>query len=140
MVAYSYKPSFVQPIRLKVKRQTIRLPRKRHARPGEALQLFTGPRMKPERLGGAVCQTAYDVRLDFKTSPSVELDASITLDTDEALNAFAIRDGFAVPERFADLGWSPWEYMARWWRLTHPDHPVFSGVLIDWDDSFEAVS
>lgn len=141
MVAYSFKPSFVADIKAKVKRQTIRLPRKRHARAGEGLQLFTGPRMKPVRLGGGTCIAAYNVRLDFAAlSPSVTLDDGIVYDTHEALDAFAVRDGFSPPERFAADGLAPWEYMARWWRLTHPDHRVFNGVLIDWDDSFRAVS
>lgn len=141
MVAYSFKPSFIADIQAKVKRQTIRLPRKRHARPGEALQLFTGPRMKPVRLGAAICKAAYNVRLDFdRHSPSVTLDDSVVYDTREALNAFAVRDGFTPIDRGTRQPVSPWEYMAAWWRLTHPDHPAFSGVLIDWDDSFEAVS
>lgn len=140
MVAYSFQTRFIEPLRLKVKRQTIRLFRKRHARPGEGVQMFTGPRMRPLRLGAGICAGAYDVRLDFKaTSPSVTLDGAIVYDTDEALNEFAVRDGFSPPERFADQI-SPWEYMARFWRLTHPDHPVFQGVLIDWSDSFEAAS
>lgn len=138
MVAYSFKPSFIADIRGKVKRQTIRLPRKRHARAGEALQLFTGPRMKPVRLGAALCVSVRDVRLDF-TADQVTLDDFEVIEGDDALNAFAIRDGFQVPARLRDLSDMPaWEYMARWWALTHPGQPVFRGVLIDWGDSFEA--
>lgn len=135
MVAYSFKPSFIPHIVSKVKRQTIRLPRKRHARPGEALQFFHGPRMKPVRIGGAVCQAAREVRLDFKRG-LVTLDDAVELLHDDELNAFAIRDGFVPPAALAAV-LPPWEYMARWWALTHPDHPVFRGVLIDWTDSFE---
>lgn len=136
MVAYSFKPSFITDIRSRVKCQTIRLPRKRHARPGEALQLFTGPRMKPVRLGRAVCVGVRDVRLDFDCHV-VTLDDFETIEDPAALNAFAVRDGFRPADRFADMI-EPWEYMARWWSLTHPDQPVFRGVLIDWDDTFEA--
>lgn len=138
MVAYSFKPSFVGDIGARVKRQTIRLPRKRHARAGEALQLFTGPRMKPVRLGGATCVACRDVRLDF-TNNQITLDDFEVIEGDDALNAFAIRDGFRLPEKFADLDIAPWEYMARWWSQTHGEL-VFRGVLIDWGDTFERAS
>lgn len=47
MVAYNFKPQFASPVELGVKRQTIRaLGRRRHARPGEDLQLYTGMRTK----------------------------------------------------------------------------------------------
>lgn len=135
MVAYSFKPGFAADIRSGTKRQTIRLPRKRHARAGEQLQLFTGPRMKPVRLGAASCLAVRDVRLDFAEN-RVELDEFEVIDDWDALQDFAIRDGFSPPERFH---MAPWEYMRRWWSKTHPDQPVFRGVLIDWGQTFEAV-
>lgn len=46
MVAYSFKSGFVPAIRARTKRQTIRLPRPRHARPGEMLQTYCGMRTK----------------------------------------------------------------------------------------------
>ncbi|QQQ17770.1 hypothetical protein JIP62_10540 [Brevundimonas vitis] len=139
MVAYSFKPGFIDDIRSKVKCQTIRLPRKRHARAGEALQLFTGPRMKPVRLGRAICAASRDVRLDFKTNVVTLDDFEVIAGTEE-LNAFAVRDGFRLPETFpsAIIKMEPWEYMARWWAMTHPGQTVFRGVLIDWGQSFEA--
>lgn len=133
MVAYSFKPSFVAEIIAKRKRQTIRLPRKRHARPGEALQLFTGPRMKPVRVGAATCRAVLDVRLDF-SAERVELSNAIVIEGDAALNDFALRDGFSPR---AGLEIAPWEYMARWWAMTHRNKPIFAGVLIDWDDTFQ---
>lgn len=134
MVAYSFQARFLDPIRLGEKRQTIRLPRKRHARAGEAIQMFTGPRMKPLRVGGAVCTVAHEVRLDFQRH-QVLLDDAIILDGPE-LDDFAIRDGFRPPARI-DI--KPWAYMAKWWSLTHPEQPVFSGTLIGWE-AFEAAS
>ena len=131
MVAYSFKPGFVAEILARRKRQTIRLPRKRHARPGEDLQLFTGPRMKPIRIGGAVCHRVCDVRLDFDKH-EVSIDDAILITGDAALNEFAIRDGFGSSRS----GLAPWEYMDRWWHLTHRDLRVFPGVLVDWDDTF----
>lgn len=132
MVAYSFQQRFLEPIRLGEKRQTIRLPRKRHARQGETLQMFTGPRMKPVRVGSALCASVQEVRLDFQAH-QVLLDDAIILDGAE-LDDFAIRDGFRPPARF-DI--SPWAYMAKWWALTHPDQPVFAGVMIGWE-TFEA--
>ena len=134
MVAYSFQPRFLPLLASREKRQTIRLPRKRHARPGEALQFFTGARMKPVRVGAALCVASRDVRLDFAAS-RVTLDDAVEIDTADALDAFAVRDGFSVPQRWADE-FTPWSYMSRWWRCTHPDQPVFRGVLIDWDASF----
>ncbi len=131
MVGYSFQTSFLAPIATKAKRQTIRLPRKRHARPGEALQFFTGPRMRPRRVGAAVCLNVHEVRLDFAANV-VSLDDAITIEGED-LVAVAIRDGFAPPER---IKLNAWEYMGRWWKLTHPDQPVFRGVLIDWNDTF----
>ncbi|MEJ0016825.1 MAG: ASCH domain-containing protein [Acetobacteraceae bacterium] len=46
MVAYSFKRDFAAPILAGIKRQTIRADRRRHARPGEVLQLYTGMRTK----------------------------------------------------------------------------------------------
>ena len=94
--------------------------------------------MRPVRLGSATCLHAREIRLDFDAG-KVELDGAIDIVDDEALNVFAIRDGFRPPARFADQV-SPWEYMAKFWRLTHPDSPVFGGMLIDWDDTFAAVT
>lgn len=131
MVAYSFKPSFVVEILALRKSQTIRLPRKRHARPGERLQLFTGPRMAPTRIGGAVCHRVCDVRLDFNKH-EVSIDDAIVLAGDDQLNAFAVRDGFGS----ARSGVAPWEFMDRFWHQTHPDLRVFPGVLVDWDDTF----
>jgi len=134
MVAYSFKPGFIPAIEALEKRQTIRLPRKRHARAGEALQLFTGPRMKPVRLGAATCVAVRDVRLDFRAA-TVTVDDAMMIDELADLNAFAIRDGFLPPEHLQAVV-TPWEYMSRWWRLTHPDHALFRGVLIDWAETF----
>ena len=133
MVAYSFQGRFLDAIRAGEKRQTIRKPRKRHARVGEQLQFFTGPRMKPTRVGAAKCVAVRDVRLDFEAG-RVTLDDAVEIDGAEALNAFALRDGFRPPEQPVEI--QPWRYMARWWRLTHPDQPIFRGVLIDWDGSF----
>lgn len=131
MVAYSFKPSFVPLIQAGIKQQTIRNPRKRHARPGENLQLYHGPRMKPLKIGLSICLSVSQVRLDFATD-RVLIDDAIEIQGDDALNAFAVRDGFGKVHPTMQ----PWEFMGRWWSVTHPDQPVFAGVLIDWGDTF----
>jgi hypothetical protein len=48
VVAYSFRQQFRPPILAGTKRQTIRADRKRHARPGEQLQLYTGMRTRQQ--------------------------------------------------------------------------------------------
>lgn len=136
MVAYSFQKRFLEEIRAGVKQQTIRLHRKRHAREGEAIQLFTGPRMRPTRVGEARCLAAREVRLDFDFGV-VELDHSLMITTPDELDDFAERDGFRVPQQLVGKI-RPWDYMGRFWAITHPDDPHFSGVLIDWGETFRA--
>lgn len=126
MVAYSFNKGFAAPILAGTKRQTIRLPRKRHARRGEELQLFTGMRTKHcQLIGRATCTGVHDVRLDF-VAPSVTLDGVLSLIDPTALNEFAERDGFSCPEE-------PWRFMRRWWWEVHPGIDIFNGVLIRWE-------
>lgn len=74
MVAYSFKAQFVEPIRaglglptepqIRPKRQTIRADRKRHARPGEELQLYRGMRTRQCFLiGRAACTEVTKIRI-----------------------------------------------------------------------------
>lgn len=138
MVAYSFQDRFLPAIRSREKQQTIRLPRKRHAMPGEALQMFNGPRMRPTRVGAASCLNARQVRLDFDRR-EVVIDEAIVICTTAELDAFAIRDGFNpaaldAPPSMRRL--RPWLFMGQFWLETHPDKPVFAGVLIDWGETF----
>jgi uncharacterized protein YqfB (UPF0267 family) len=108
MVAYSFQKRFAEPILAGTKSQTIRADRKRHARPGEELQLYTGMRTKHCRLIARV--QCIGIR-------------PITLDLAEDMpDAFAHRDGFA-----------DWEDMRAFWRQFHPGVETFTGVLILWD-------
>ncbi len=107
MVAYSFKRRFVEPILAGTKRQTIRAERKRHARPGEELQLYTGMRTKHCKLIARVM--CVGIR-------------PITLVLAEDLpDTFAQRDGFAS-----------WDAMKEFWRKEHPGVEEFHGVLIMW--------
>lgn len=120
MVAYSFNPRFVPLIESGRKCQTIRQPRKRHAHPGEELQLYTGQRTRNCRLlGRAKCVSVHEIEL-FTYSfclLSIELDG-IPFDGD--MNAFAIADGFTG---LADM----WGF----WRKTH-GFGEFRGVLVRW--------
>lgn len=46
MVAYSFHRMFAPDVEAMIKRQTVRAHRKRHARIGEPVQLYTGMRTK----------------------------------------------------------------------------------------------
>ena len=127
MVAYSFKQQFVAPILSGAKRQTIRADRKRHAREGELLQLYTGMRTRQCRLiGRAVCDGIVPIRLQLRDLPLV-WRGDETLHTKEDLDTFARSDGFA-----------DWPAMRAFWRDNHPDAPVFSGILIVWRDLMAA--
>jgi hypothetical protein len=127
MVAYSFRPCFIDPILSGRKRQTIRaISRRRHARPGDPLQLYTGMRTKNCRLiGRARCIGVVEVGLRFDADEDLEgviADPAYTLDRD----AFAQRDGFA-----------DWGALKEFWRTAHPTAfaaGAFAGVMICWGD------
>lgn len=136
MVAYSFKARFIDPIRAGTKRQTIRaLGKKRHARPGDQLQLYCGLRTKRVRLiSREVCREVVDVKLLLKppltNDPfmgAVEIrggKADVLLHTLDALDRFAVLDGFGS-----------WRDMMEFWQATHPEAfraRVFEGPMILW--------
>lgn len=123
MVAYNFKVGFAPRIIDGTKRQTIRLPRKRHARPGEGVQLFTGMRTRCCRKlidPDPICISVSEI--SFEVPPSdermmMEMDGLARMPVDDL---FAIDDGFRSAHE-----------MMRWWRLTH-GAGRFDGVLIKW--------
>lgn len=122
MVAYSFRPRFVDPIRAGTKRQTIRPERKRHARPGEGLQLYTGMRTRQCKLiGRAICEDVRAVTLLFSHEVAAEGVIAPSLHVAGGLEAFAQRDGFAS-----------WADLKAFWRENHPGIDEFTGVLISW--------
>lgn len=127
MVAYSFKPRFVLPIELGEKRQTIRAPgKKRHARAGETLQLYTGPRMKPRKIGEATCQVVATIDFDFEAGKVVIGQPVANIITgDAALDHFARLDGFA-----------DWQALVDFWAETHDVRQRWSGLLIQWGQTF----
>ena len=130
MVAYSFKARFADPILDGTKAQTIRGPRKRHARSGEELQLFTGMRTKHCRLiKRATCERVTPVRLQFHRTYG---PLSITFDGlslgSDAMERFAQADGFG------ESGYAILD-MAAFWFAAHGrgvDEIDFAGFVIAW--------
>lgn len=126
MVAYSCKRQFEGSICSGTKRHTIRGERKRHARKGEILQLYTGMRTRQCRLiGTARCTDIRPITIIFDdTDPRAErvIIAGIRLDDD--LDNFARSDGFGS-----------WLELKAFWRANHPRiSNQFDGVIISWDN------
>jgi hypothetical protein len=134
MVACSFKKRFVDPIRVGLsrvslsfdcppKRQTIRaIGKRRHARPGETLQLYTAMRTKQcELIGEAPCSSVEPIVIKVPKD-----DAWLWIRIGEA-KAFEAGDDFAIADGFQDI-----EDMWNFWRSEHPDTAMFSGVLIKW--------
>lgn len=122
MVAYSFQRRFAQPIRDNIKLQTIRADRRRHARPGERLQLFTGMRtVHCEKIcEDRLCLAVVPLLIDFDP---VGLITKVTQDGHQVddIDAFAIADGF---ECLAD--------MSGFWVMQHGLSRRFDGVLVTW--------
>lgn len=136
MVAYSFAPQFIEPIHARTKLQTVRANRRRHARVGEAIQLYTAMRTKQCRKivdVDPVCIRLWDIRIAVDASErrvigAISLDGAL-LDRDE-MEAFAQSDGFA-----ADADSSALRRMGEFWLKAHahlgPDF-LFDGVCIRW--------
>jgi hypothetical protein len=124
MVAYNFKAMFVDPILVGRKNHTIRGDRKRHARPGELIQLQHGSRFKPIRFGVSRCEFVCRIGLQFEPR-------SITIVGEDSTNRtsaliFGEFDDFAQADGFAD-----WEALERFWWDTHKAKS-FRGVIIGW--------
>lgn len=123
MVAYSFQRRFVGPIRSGAKAQTVRADRKRHARQGEALQLYTGMRTTNCKLiGRAICASVEPIRFDFDAQ-DVTIGANPPMTDLAQLDAFSQADGF---EDFRGL--------VEFWRDHHSGVQQWEGVLIRWRD------
>jgi hypothetical protein len=137
MVAYSFKARFAEPIIAGTKCQTIRAPRKRHARPGEALQLYTGMRTKQCRKlldVDPICTFVTPVQLCFDRTghflKSTIVWYEIPVRGIEQQNKFAQADGFTTVHE-----------MAEFWFATHArgtKRIEFDGILIQWEPEEQA--
>jgi hypothetical protein len=122
MVAYSFKPRFVEPIREGRKRQTVRGNRRRHARPGELIQLYCGQRTRScFKIGEARCVEVKRVVLRFGfRAPIITINGKV-------LGARATR-AFARADGFSDIG-----EFAEFWREQHGAPDYWEGMVIYWE-------
>lgn len=100
MVAYNFQARFAEDVESGRKCQTIRLlGKRRHAQPGDMLQLYTGMRSPGCRLlREAPCVVALAVSIDEAGRISV---GGQPLDGTDA-DLFAQADGFAIAEELVD--------------------------------------
>lgn len=116
MVAYNFQPQFADDVKNGKKTQTIRANgKRRHARPSDILQLYTGQRTSSCRLlriSVCIASTYCAIRED-----GITLGNHPTVDIDD----FARADGF---KDFSD--------MKAWFEKTHG--LPFIGRLIAWEN------
>jgi hypothetical protein len=123
MVAYGFRDRFREPILAGTKGGTIRADRKRHARPGEQLQLFTGLRTKHcELICRLPCMAVEPVSLVLRAPQSVQVGGRRVIVRVTELDIFATFDGF-----------HNFDEMVEFWNQEHPAVPdTFSGQHIRW--------
>lgn len=139
MVAYSFQCQFVPLIEAGTKLQTMRPQRKRHARVGEPIQLFTGMRtracrkiIEPDPICTAVMPVTVWLDVDSaERGPYAIEEGSLLIDTPELIEAHAAMDGFmAIGDRTARAA------MGAFWLERYAkgiEGPIgFTGVLIRW--------
>lgn len=121
MVAYSFKARFKSPIRIGTKGGTIRNDRKRHARPGEELQLYHAMRTTQcELITRKTCLGVAPIRLDLRED-TIDLAGEPMWSIPRRLDAFARFDGF-----------DDWADLKLFWLATHDVLNRYSGVHIRW--------
>ncbi|MEO8684921.1 MAG: ASCH domain-containing protein [Devosia sp.] len=127
MVAYNFKSAFHGAIIFGAKRQTVRhAGKKRHARPGERVQIYKGLRTKDaaKLIPDPVCKRIDAIMIVVGREHPNDIGAieinGIPLDAAEAED-FARRDGFGNLAQFG-----------RFWRVTH-GAGRFEGVVIVWE-------
>lgn len=119
MVAYNFKAQFVPQVEALIKLQTIRGHRKRHAQPGEAIQLYTGMRTRVCRKLVTPDPICLSVR-PIEIASRVNVDGSLLVGNQ--VDEFAIADGFESAEEFFEF-----------FRIIHG--LPFQGVVIEWRSS-----
>lgn len=137
MVAYSFQGQFVAPIQVGLgiescnpgieihpKTHTIRADRKRHARPGEELQLYRGMRTRSCFLiGRARCTSIKRIELVFRGRRR-----GVWIDGSRAAAAAKDRDSFARSDGFEN-----WAGLADFWKENHGDPASWEGVIVYWE-------
>ncbi len=150
MVAYSFQKLFAPAIESGVKRQTVRAPRKRHARVGELLQLYCGMRTRSCRklIPDPICSRVDEIRFDLRSLAEADVlygnEAILGACADLTIEINGIplppsdwRD-FAIRDGFGNLGWAkssapvdPFAGMVKFWIDFH-GAILFEGVVIHW--------
>lgn len=136
MVAYSFAPRFCLAVEALAKRQTVRGHRRRHARPGEPVQLYAGMRTRHCRKlveRDPICASVDAIEIVVEPSHPSTI-ASIAIAgaalTDAEIEAFANTDGFPA-EDLPFAGKSARQAMGEFWLSAH-GAGLFRGVLIKW--------
>jgi hypothetical protein len=155
MVAYSFNKQFVPLIQSGHKRQTIRANRKRHARVGETVQLYTGMRTRDcqKIIADQRCNRVDEVRFDLsamanlKAAPGSYAEMREMIDSRafeiavngmpisrQSFDFFAHDDGFRTMlyDRKGDQPLSPFDMMLLYWMSYH-GAAVFNGAMISWE-------
>ena len=134
MVAYSFNKRFAEAIESGhpatgvIKRQTIRAARKRHVRPGEAMQIYQGMRTKHCRkiIADPICTEVRPIELFIAVGYVRFTDTGEAFGISTMLDDFARRDGFLH-----------WADLQAFWQAAHPEASdrelAFQGVLIRWE-------
>jgi hypothetical protein len=146
MVAYSFQKMFAPQVEGLTKLHTVRAHRKRHARPGEAVQLYAGMRTKYCRklvTPDPICTHLDDIRLEIAPEMRIEgIEINGRELSDAEIEAFAIADGFS-PARLTtpESGWQ-WKRdttaraLMGWFWEGAPLGP-WQGVIIHWKPEAE---
>ncbi|MGD1941900.1 MAG: hypothetical protein ACFB0G_11365 [Leptolyngbyaceae cyanobacterium] len=124
MVAYNFKAQFAPLVEAGQKTQTIRaLGKRRHARPGDALQLYTGMRTKGcRKLLETTCVSAFDVDMNITDEEGLTVFVDgIDYDIPDMI-ALAEADGFGHERD------DPLDEFIEFFEARMP----FQGVLIKW--------
>ncbi|WP_333822833.1 hypothetical protein [Pinisolibacter sp.] len=133
MVAYSFNPRFEAPILSGAKSGTIRaIGRRRHARPGETLQLYVGQRTQHCRLlGKAFCSSVDPIRITvihWLGQPSLR---TVYFGRQGEIFSHSIGGRIALDDFARGDGFTDSAEMARFWWTTHRELIVDSEILFD---------
>ena len=122
MVAYSFQKQFAPRILDGTKRQTVRARgKRRHAQPGEALQLYTGMRTRHCRLiARATCWRVQPIAIRF-------LDGAFDRSMIIIDGAPVLREAFAKAD-----GFDSWAELRAFWAKHHAGVDEFEGYCISW--------
>lgn len=149
MVAYSFHKMFVPQVVDLSKLHTVRANRKRHARPGEAVQLYTAMRTKFCRklvTPDPICTRLDDIRLEIGEGAPLSCVGMGVIEgieingralSEGEIETFAIADGFS-PARIPTHSGHPWPeqitartLMGCFWGAAH-GFGAWRGVIIHW--------